>query len=123
MGGGPCKDRARTGPRRWMRRAPRRRRLGTHIASARDDFHILHWRILMNTMHILVGLDFSESSLMALAHALKLAQRTGARLHLCHVVPNAGVAAPMNLGLNIPAEFPEAREARARMERLHADLG
>ena len=77
----------------------------------------------MNQMHILVGLDFSESSLMALAHALKLAERTGARLHLCHVVPRGGIAAPMNLGFNIPEEFPEAREARARLQRLHADLG
>lgn len=76
-----------------------------------------------NKMHILVGIDFSESSAMALAHALKLAGRTGAQLHLCHVAPAEGLSAPTNLGMNIPAEFPQAREARIKLQRLHADLG
>ena len=77
----------------------------------------------MNKLHLLVGLDFSESSLMALGHALKLAERASARIHLCHVVAHAGVTAPVNLGFDVPSEFPEAREARARLQSLHADLG
>lgn len=75
------------------------------------------------TLHILVGVDFSGSSDLALAHALKLAQRTSARLHICHITPSAGVTAPLNLGLNIPVEFPEARQARRRLERMKASLG
>ena len=55
----------------------------------------------MTPLHILVGLDFSESSLMALAHALKLAERTSARVHLCHVVPRGGLTAPVNLGFGL----------------------
>lgn len=78
---------------------------------------------MSNQLHILVAVDFSESSAMALAHALKLAERTAARLHICHVAPASGLAAPVNLGMNIPTEFPEAREARVRLQRLHHDLG
>ena len=76
-----------------------------------------------NILHILVGIDFTEGSAMALAHALKLAERTRSRLHLGHVAPGSGISAEMNLGMNIPAEFPEAREARAQLERVKSNLG
>lgn len=38
-----------------------------------------------NTLHILVGIDFTDGAAMALSHALKLAERTRSRLHLAHV--------------------------------------
>ena len=75
------------------------------------------------TLHILVGVDFSESSPMAVAHAVKLAERTQGRLHIAHIAPASGVEAPLNLGLNIPDEFPEAKDARLRLEHVRATLG
>lgn len=75
------------------------------------------------TMHILVGLDFSEASAMALVHARRLAERTGARLHISHIVKDDGVQAPLNLGFNIPDEFPEAKETRVLLEHLRAEMG
>lgn len=75
-----------------------------------------------STLHVLVGVDFSESSPMAVAHAVKLAERSPARLHIAHIAPSSGVTAPVNLGLNIPDEFPEAKEARVRLERVKAAL-
>lgn len=75
------------------------------------------------TLHILVGVDFSESSPMAVAHAVKLAERTQGRLHIAHIAPANGVDAPLNLGLNIPDEFPEAKDARLRLEHVRATLG
>lgn len=74
-------------------------------------------------LHILVGVDFSESSPIAVAHAVKLAERTQGRLHIAHIAPSNGVAAPVNLGMNIPDDFPEAKDARARLERVKATLG
>ena len=74
-------------------------------------------------LHILVGLDFSESSALALAQALKLAERTSARLHICHIAPGGGINAPVNLGMNIPVEFPAAQEARSQLERVKSNLG
>ena len=75
------------------------------------------------TLHILVGVDFSESSPMAVAHAVKLAERTQGRLHIAHIAPANGVDAPVNLGLNIPDDFPEAKDARLRLEHVRATLG
>lgn len=76
------------------------------------------------TFHILTGIDFSDSSAGAMYHALTLAERLGAVLHLVHITPmNANLAAPTDLGLNVPAEFREALEARQRLERLRAMLG
>lgn len=74
-------------------------------------------------LHILVGIDFSDRSTAALRHALKLASRMHARLHLTHFVKSSGVTAQSDLGLNIPTDFPEARQARVRMQRLLAELG
>ena len=74
-------------------------------------------------LHILVGVDFSESSPMAVAHAVKLAERTHGRLHIAHIAPASGVEAPLNLGMNIPDDFPEAKDARMRLEHVRATLG
>lgn len=73
-------------------------------------------------MQILVATDFSESAALALAQGAKLAGTTGARLHLCHAVPATGVDAPVSLGNEVPAEFPEALEARRQLEGLRAGL-
>jgi nucleotide-binding universal stress UspA family protein len=76
------------------------------------------------TFRILVGIDFSESSAGALYHALALAERLNAELHLCHVAPsNADLNAPTDLGLNVPSEFKDAQEARQRLERMRAMIG
>lgn len=73
--------------------------------------------------NILVAIDFSESSMLALSHARRLAERPGTRLHLCYIAPGAGIDAPVSLGMNIPDEFPEAKEARAKLQHLQAQLG
>lgn len=69
------------------------------------------------TFNILVGIDFSDSSAGAMYHALALAERMGGTLHLAHVAPSA-VAAPTDLGLNMPKEFEDAQQSRERLERL-----
>lgn len=74
-------------------------------------------------IHILVGIDFSDSSMMALQHALKLATHTHARLHLCYIAKGEGFVVDTNLGLNIPATFAEAKEARFRLQRMLGLLG
>lgn len=76
------------------------------------------------TYNIAVGIDFSDSSAGAMYHALALAERLGATLHLIHVAPLQGsLSAPTDLGLNIPPEFEEAQQARERLERMRAMLG
>ena len=75
------------------------------------------------TLHILVGVDFSESAKAALTHACKLAIRMKARLHLCHFVKPNGVSVPGDLGLNIPDNFPEAKQARVELQRTLLELG
>lgn len=73
------------------------------------------------TFQILVGIDFSDHSASAMYHAVTLAERVGAILHLAHITPTAGsLSAPVDLGLNIPPELPDAREARRRLERMRA---
>ncbi len=74
-------------------------------------------------MHLLVGIDFSESSNVALAHAVVLATRLGARLHLCYIAYGDGLVADTDLGLNIPRQFPEIKDARVKLQRLLAKLG
>ncbi len=73
--------------------------------------------------HILVGTDFSESSTVAIQHAARMAQAMGARLHLAHIAKGEGFVADTNLGMNIPGDFPEAKEARASLQRLLLQLG
>lgn len=73
--------------------------------------------------HILVGIDFSDSSNVAIQHAARIAQAMGARLHLGHIAKGEGFVADTNLGMNIPSEFPEAREARIGLQRVLAQLG
>jgi len=74
-------------------------------------------------MHILVCTDFSASSDLAVSHAVNLATRLRARLHLCHIAQNGGLVAATNLGLNIPDEFPAAQQARRRLQHELAGLG
>lgn len=74
-------------------------------------------------IHILVGIDFSDSSNLAVQHAARLAEACGARLHLAHIANGEGFVANTNLGMNIPSDFPEAKEARAGMQRLLMQLG
>lgn len=76
------------------------------------------------TYNIAVGIDFSDSSAGAMYHALALAERLGATLHLVHVAPVQGsLSAPTDLGLNVPPEFEEAQQARERLERMRVMLG
>lgn len=73
--------------------------------------------------NILVAVDFSDSAELALAQARKLAERPHTRLHICHIATGEGLEAPVSLGMNIPDDFPEAKEARAQLQHLRAQLG
>ena len=79
----------------------------------------------MKFEHILVPVDFSESSRAALDHAMKLAHVTGGVIHLLHSYPvSAGIATPYGPALpdvifesiRLGAEKKLA-EVRARVER------
>jgi nucleotide-binding universal stress UspA family protein len=73
-------------------------------------------------MNILVAVDFSDTSAVAMYHALALAERTSAVLHLAHVVPG-DIQIPTDVGMNVPYELPEVKEARTRLERMRAMIG
>lgn len=73
-------------------------------------------------MNILVGVDFSDTAAVAMYHALSLAERTGAVLHLVNVVAG-DISIPTDVGMNAPFEMPEVKEARTRLERMRAMIG
>jgi len=72
-----------------------------------------------STFKILVGLDFSDASAGAMYHAVTLAERLHAELHLSHITRDSLVA-PTDLGLNVPDTLEEARDAREQLERIRA---
>ena len=72
---------------------------------------------MSDTKNILVGVDFSRFSLTALAQGAHLARRTGAKLHLVHVL-DPDVVADLHEALRIPSESLLAdfqKEARERI--------
>lgn len=76
------------------------------------------------TTNILVGIDFSDSSAGAMYHALALAEKLGAVLHLVHIAPStSNLAVPTDIGMGMPAEFEDAKRAREQLERLRVMLG
>lgn len=75
-----------------------------------------------STLHIMACIDFSDCSMTALAHAVRLAEPLHARLHLCHIAEGEGLVAATNLGLNTPDTFPVAKEARVRLQYELAQL-
>lgn len=75
-----------------------------------------------NTKKIIVGTDFSDSSAVALYHAINLAERLKAQLHIVHIT-HASLTVPTDLGMNVPPELEEAKQARERLERMRAMIG
>ncbi len=76
------------------------------------------------TFNILVGIDFSDSSAAAMSHALTLANRIGATIHLVHISPTQGhLTVPTDIALNVPTQFENAQQSRERLERLRAIIG
>ena len=73
--------------------------------------------------HILVPLDFSDTSTRAFEHAKMLAERFDASLELLHVVPNPFIAnaASLYVGMPLPQDFLNQLEQDAR-QRLGATL-
>lgn len=71
----------------------------------------------MNTNRIGVGIDFSEDSATATAHAARLADRLGAELVLLHVVPEIAQ------GLIRPLDQRFQDLASARLAELDQELG
>ena len=66
--------------------------------------------------HILVPMDFSDTSTRALEHAKMLAERFEASLELLHVVPNPFLAttAMLYVGMPLPQDFLNELELDAR---------
>lgn len=73
------------------------------------------------TFHILVGIDFSDSSAGAMYAAAALAERLRGTLHLVHIAPS-NITVPTAFGLADVEGFDEARRSREEMERLRAML-
>jgi nucleotide-binding universal stress UspA family protein len=67
--------------------------------------------------HLLVPIDGSESSMLGLAEAIRIARSSGARLHLLHVVDET-VPFATDIPAGLIEQFSEAMRARGR-ETLH----
>jgi nucleotide-binding universal stress UspA family protein len=74
-------------------------------------------------MNILVGIDFSECSELALSQAIKLVAQTGARLHLGYIAYSGPFIIDTSLGLNNSDDFPDAEKAHASLQQLKDQLG
>jgi nucleotide-binding universal stress UspA family protein len=72
--------------------------------------------------NILVAIDFSDSSTPALAQAAALAALLGAQLHLSYVARSGAFIHDVTVGPDISEDFPEARQAYARLRDLQAQL-
>src|SRR4051812_12154117 len=74
--------------------------------------------------NILVGVDFSEGSTMALRYAARLAMQTGARLHVLNVHGNGASLAqdPFAVGFNVEDYLQHLRESVERRRAALADL-
>ena len=80
------------------------------------------------TLHILVGVDFSESSPMAVAHAVKLAERTQGRLHIAHIAVSKahrgkGIGSTMVNSLEGNTVTLNMRRSNTKAQRLYYELG
>jgi len=75
-----------------------------------------------NTKKILVGSDFSDSSALALYHAISLAERLSAQLHIAHIAQES-LTVPTDLGMDVPKELAGARHARLQLERIRTMIG
>jgi nucleotide-binding universal stress UspA family protein len=72
--------------------------------------------------HILVPVDFGETSARALQYAISIADRFGASLDLLHVVPNPYLDDPAGLYLPLPVTYVSdlVNEAKKRLNELAA---
>jgi nucleotide-binding universal stress UspA family protein len=77
--------------------------------------------VILNWKRILVPVDFSESSVRALNHAIPLARITGAKLVLLHVVQFPILPSPLLSGAlgNVKSAHKDlTNEAKARLDEL-----
>ena len=65
----------------------------------------------MSDRNILCPTDFSEPADLAMDYALQTARRSGAKLHLLHVVEPAGVPVGFAPGAGAGAQAPRAARA------------
>jgi nucleotide-binding universal stress UspA family protein len=75
-----------------------------------------------NQLKILIGIDFDDTAAAALFWALSIAEKSGAELHLAHIVKGE-LTAPADMILNEVADLPEGRRAYERVEHLAQSLG
>lgn len=75
-----------------------------------------------NQLKILIGIDFDDTAASALFWALSIAEKSGAELHLAHIVKGA-ITAPADLILKDATNLPEGRSAYERVQRLAETIG
>lgn len=75
-----------------------------------------------NQLKILIGIDFDDTAASALFWALSIAEKSGAELHLAHIVKGA-LTAPADLILDGVKDLPEGRSAYERMQRMAETVG